>query len=126
MQKIRIAGDRVGSKKLAATRDTGPIELRLMRFEHVPDQLIHIQRLKMRLRHFRKLTKTADDIFEVGDFREQGRGAFAKSLFKLLLPAFPCPEEVFDRQLQWEERVFELVREAPRKLAPRRHALRLN
>ena len=53
-------------------------------------------------------------------------GGLAKDLLELLGALLPGALEILDRGLQREERILQLVRQAPRQFAPRGHALGLH
>ena len=89
-------------------------------------QLVEIHRLHLGRRHLGEIAEPADDLFQFGQFRQQRGGAFAENFVELLGVALARPLHVFDRDLQREQRVLQLVRQPPRQLAPRRHALRLH
>src|SRR5678816_2745506 len=85
------------------------LKLRLEETGDAACAFVEVDRLKLRLRHLRKLAEARDDGFEVGDFGKQSRGAFLENFVELFRALLASPHKIFDRELQGEERIFQLV-----------------
>ena len=73
-----------------------------------------------------KSLKRRNDGFQIGDLRTEGCGAFAEDLVEFGRRQLARAHQIFNRELQREKRIFELVRQTPRQLAPSRNALALH
>ena len=87
---------------------------------------VEVDRLKLRLRHLRKLAEARDDGFEIRDFGEQSGGTFLENLIELFRALLASTQKIFDSELQGEERIFQLVGEAAGEFAPGGDTLGLN
>ena len=81
--------------------------------------------MKLWLRHPGKFAETRDDGLKVGDLRQQGRRALTKHFIELFRTLLPRPYQVLHRQLQWKQRILELMRQTAGQLPPGSHALGL-
>src|SRR5579872_5934742 len=97
-----------------------------MQLDRAFAKLAYIDRLKVRLRHLGKIAESSDDIFQIGNFPEQRRRALAESFVELLLALIAGAQKVLYRQLQREERVLKLMRQATREFAPCGYPLSLH
>ena len=97
--------------------------------EHVRDHLVDVGRAQARLRHARELAELVDDAAQRAQLVEDGVARLAEQLAEargglpsLLLERAP---QRLDRELDGEDRVLQLVRQAARHLAPGGDALGL-
>src|SRR5207249_9813704 len=102
------------------------IELRFKELKTAAHHFIEIYWLKLGRRHFREVAEASDDDPQIGKLGEQGGCAFVKHLLELARIALPRAQQVLYRDLKGKERIFQLVRQPPRQLAPGRHTLRLH
>ncbi len=115
--QLQLAIDRRAPRRL---------QLRLEQLRHPAQEFIHLHRLQLRMRHLRKLAEAANDCFQVRNLSQQSAGAFAEHFIELLRALRPRAHQIFDRKLQREQRILQLVRQSPRQFAPGRHSLRLH
>ena len=100
------------------------MQLSLVQLENLADNVVDVHRLELRLRHFGEVAEAPDNGLQVAEFSQQGRGALAKHFVEF--GGIARAQQVFHRDLQREERILELVRQAAGKFAPGGDALGLH
>ena len=60
------------------------LELSLKKMYHPANEVVHLHRLQLRLRHLGKFAESSDDAFQIGDFCQQGSGTLAEDFVELL------------------------------------------
>src|ERR1700722_1372531 len=115
--QLQLAYDRLAPRRL---------QLRLKQFHDTAQNFIHLHRLKLRMRHSRKLTEAADDRLQVRDLSEQSARTLAEYFIELLGTLRPRSRQIFNRELKREQRILQLMSQSARQFAPSRDRLGLH
>src|SRR5947207_2051275 len=126
MQEFGIGGDLLPTFQVQLAFDFRALKLCLMDLHDVMDDLGQLDRPKLRLRHSREFTEASDDRFQICNFGEQSGSTLAKTFVELLRAKLTRAKQILNRQVQWEQRILEFVRQTPRQLTPRRNSLSLH
>ena len=78
------------------------------------------------LGHFAEVAEAANDGLEVGDLHAEGLRALAEDFVEFIGWQLAGADEIFDGELEREERIFQLMGEAAGEFAPGGYALGLD
>src|SRR5208282_4447576 len=100
-----------------------------LRFEEANDvakDFVDVDLSELRRGHFGEIAEAADDAVEVGELGFQSGGAFIEDFLKLRRAKLAGTLEIFNGDLQGEERIAKLVGKASGEFPPGSNALGLH
>ena len=102
------------------------MQLRLQQPRHILHDFVQLYSLKLRLRHSGKFAEARMIVFRFAISASSVEEPSRKDFIELFRTLLPRPHQVFHRELQREQRILQLVRQAARQFAPRGNPLRLH